>query len=266
MFKVLKTEQKPTLEDSSDLSTFKSNSNLNSDTYKKVFIVSSLDKKFLNKKRFKINRKQSKIKNLSNQKSIYGYWDKNEHNKFIEALYIYNCDWDKIRNYMGDRTYNQIVSHSQKFFLRLKKFKDTGLGLDFTSTYVNNLNIIVDIVKEKEASLNINKRLLQIISEKISFGKNIQRKKEEQLLSDATENSLNNFDLFNPLCNPNYFTSNFNPHNSKDYINVVEENKDEVNISSEFVLSPINGDNEQEVDEISIVNIDNRKNIIFLQL
>ena len=112
MFKVLKTEQKPTLEDSSDLSTFKSNSNLNSDTYKKVFIVSSLDKKFLNKKRFKINRKQSKIKNLSNQKIIYGYWDKNEHNKFIEALYIYNCDWDKIRNYMGDRTYNQIVSHS----------------------------------------------------------------------------------------------------------------------------------------------------------
>ena len=60
---------------------------------------------------------------------------------------------------MGDRTYNQIVSHTQKFFLRLKKFKDAELGLDFTSTYVNNLNIIVDIVKEKEASLNINKRL-----------------------------------------------------------------------------------------------------------
>ena len=262
MFKVLKTEQKPTLDDSLDLSTFKSNSNSNSDAYKRAFIVTSLDKKFLNKKRFKI----SKIKNISNTKNIYGYWDKNEHKKFIEALYMYNCDWDKIRDYMGDRTYYQIVSHSQKFFLRLKKFKDAELGLDFTSIYVNNLNNIVDMVKEKEASLNTNKRLLQIISEKISFGKKIKRKNDEQLSSDATENSLNNFDLFNPQCNTNDFSSNFNQHNSEDYNNEIEENKDEINISSEFNLSPTNGDKEKEVDEISIVNIDYRKNIIFLQL
>ena len=179
MFKILKTEKKQTLDDSLDLSTFKINSNLNSDIYKKVFVVSSLNKKFLNKKKFKTNRKHSKINNLSNRKNIHGYWDKNEHNKFIEALYIYNCDWDKITNYIGNRTYNQIVSHSQKFFLWLKKFKDAELGLDFTSIYANNLNNIVDMVKEKEASLNTKKRLLQIISKKISFGKNIKRKKEE---------------------------------------------------------------------------------------
>ena len=111
MFKVLKIKKKPPSDDSLDLTTFKSNSNLNSDTYKKVFIVSSLNKKFLNKKRFKIDRKNSKIKNISNTKNIYGYWDKKEHNKFIEALYIYNCDWDKIKNYIGNRTYYQIVSH-----------------------------------------------------------------------------------------------------------------------------------------------------------
>ena len=123
MSKVLKIKKKPTSDDSLDLTTFKSNSNLNSDTYKKVFIVSSLNKKFLNKKRFKIDRKESKIKNISNTKNIYGYWDKNEHNKFIEALYMYNCDWDKIKNYIGNRTYYQITSHSQKFFLRLKNSK-----------------------------------------------------------------------------------------------------------------------------------------------
>ena len=77
MSKVLKTEQKTTSDDSLHSSTFKSSSNLNSDTYKKVFIVSSL-----NKKRFKTNRKDSRI---SNRKNIHGYWDKNEHNKFIEA-------------------------------------------------------------------------------------------------------------------------------------------------------------------------------------
>ena len=75
MFKVLKIKKKPTSDDSLDLTTFKSNSNLNSDTYKKVFIVSSLNKKFLNKKRFKIDRKNSKIKNISNTKNIYGYWN-----------------------------------------------------------------------------------------------------------------------------------------------------------------------------------------------
>ena len=155
MVKVLKTEKKQSLDDSLDLSTFKSNSNLNSDTYKKIFTVSSLNKAFLNKKRFKINKKHSKIKNLSNHKNINGYWDKNEHNKFIEALYIYNCDWDKITNYIGNRTYYQIISHSQKFFLKLKKFKDDELGLDFTSTYIYNFNMILDMVKEKEASLNV---------------------------------------------------------------------------------------------------------------
>ena len=43
MSKVLKTEQKTTSDDSLHSSTFKSSSNLNSDTYKKVFIVSSLN-------------------------------------------------------------------------------------------------------------------------------------------------------------------------------------------------------------------------------
>ena len=261
MSKVLKTEQKTTSDDSLHSSTFKSSSNLNSDTYKKVFIVSSLNKKFLNKKRFKINRKDSRI---SNRKNIHGYWDKNEHNKFIEALYIYNCDWDKIKNYIGNRTYNQIVSHSQKFFLRLKKFKDAELGLDFTSIYVNSLDIIVDMVKEKEVNLNINKRLLQIISEKISFGKNIKRKEEEELLlSNATQN---NFDLFNSPYNDNNFSCNFHQHNSEDYNDEVEENKDGDNYSSKFDLSPTDGDIEKEADEISLLNINNRKNIIFLQL
>ena len=179
-------------------------------------------------------------------------------------MYIYNCDWDKVTNYIGNRTYYQITSHSQKFFLRLKKFKDAELGLDFTSIYVNSLDIIVDMVKEKEVNLNINKRLLQIISEKISFGKNIKRKEEEELLlSNATQN---NFDLFNSPYNDNNFSCNFHQHNSEDYNDEVEENKDGDNYSSKFDLSPTDGDIEKEADEISLLNINNRKNIIFLQL
>ena len=172
----------------------------------------------------------------------------------------------KVTNYIGNRTYYQIVSHSQKFFLRLKQFKDAEIGLDFTSTYVNSLNMILDMVKEKEVSLSINKRLLQIISEKISFGKNIKRKKEEELLSDTIESNPNNFDLFNPLCHPSNFSYNLNDKNLEDNNNEVEENKDEINNYFEFNLSPTDGDIENEADEISLLNIDNRRNIIFLQL
>ena len=63
----------------------------------------------------------------------------------------------------------------------MKNFKDDELGLDFTSTYANNLNIILDMVKEKEESLNTNKKLLYIISEKISFGKKIRKKKRRTI-------------------------------------------------------------------------------------
>ena len=82
--------------------------------------------------------------------------------------------------------------------------------------------------------------------------------------SDTNENNLNNFDLFNSPCNDNYFNFNFIDH--EDYNNEAKENIDGVNNSSEFNLSPTDGDNEKEADEISLLNIDNRRNIIFLQL
>ena len=126
--------------------------------------------------------------------------------------------------------------------------------------------MILDMVKEKEVSLSINKRLLQIISEKISFGKNIKRKKEEELLSDTIESNPNNFDLFNPLCHLSNFSYNLNDKNLEDNNNEVEENKDEINNYFEFNLSPSDVDIENEADEISLLNIDNISNITFLQL
>ena len=44
----------------------------------------------------------------------------------------------------------QVCSHAQKFYNRLKTFKDEELGLDFTSPNVENLNDIIIIIKEKE--------------------------------------------------------------------------------------------------------------------
>ena len=41
-----------------------------------------------------------------------GFWNKSVHNKFIEALYLYNCGWTKIESYLKNRTYKQIRSHA----------------------------------------------------------------------------------------------------------------------------------------------------------
>lgn len=268
MFKVLKVEQKYFLDDTLDSSTFttKSNSNFiintntNSNTisiHNNPFIISYKKKDFLGKKRFITKNRYSKIKKIDKEKISYGLWNKSEHNKFIEALYIYNCEWEKIKEYLGNRTRNQIRSHSQKFFLRLKNFKDIQLGLDFTSMYINNLKIIVDMIKQKEKSLNISIQLLYIISEKISFGKNVGEKDDEKdLLSTKTDN---NNDLSEPKYKENI--SDFKTNRIK-----IENNKEEIETSSEYYLSSLDSNREQEVDEISIVDSDIRKNIIFLQI
>ena len=105
-----------------------------------------------------------------------------EHNKFIEALYLYNCNWIKIEKHLKNRTYKQIRSHAQKFYVKLKSFKDDVLGLDFTSSYIKSLKDIILLINEKESNTNnIGKllydiyigKLLYDIYEKLSFGKNI---------------------------------------------------------------------------------------------
>ena len=129
MFKILKSEQKTFLDETLDSSTYKTNSDAISNN-NNSFIISSKNEDFLGKKRFITKNKYSKIEKISNEKISYGLWNQSEHNKFIEALYIHNCEWKKIKEYLGNRTRNQIRSHSQKFFLRLKNFKDIQLGLD----------------------------------------------------------------------------------------------------------------------------------------
>ena len=157
---------------------------------------------------------------------------------------------------MGNRTHYQIVSHSQKFFLRLKNFKDDELGLDFTSDFVNSLKQIVYMVKEKEESLNMNKKLLYIISEKISFGKKIKRKKGEELSSEAKEDD---FDLCPGSTNED-FSYNFI------HLNKEEENKNDIINSSEINYLDKDDHVERDMEEMSLVNIVNRNNFIFLQL
>ena len=141
--------------------------------------LSKQDSNFLGKKMFKVKKQ-----NLFNVDTgiISGKWTDEEHKKFIDALYIYNCKWYYIRKYIPTRAPEQIRSHAQKFYLRLKEFKDDSLGLDFTLDSVKNLNDIIKIVKKKELESlsNTKDKLLFILSEKLHFGKKLRRNKKKQ--------------------------------------------------------------------------------------
>ncbi|XP_073276279.1 protein REVEILLE 8-like isoform X1 [Primulina huaijiensis] len=48
-------------------------------------------------------------------------WTDDEHDKFLEALQLFDRDWKKIEDFVGSKTVIQIRSHAQKYFLKVQK-------------------------------------------------------------------------------------------------------------------------------------------------
>ena len=175
-----------------------------------LFTIKSPNNELLNKKMFRVRTKKEKTSNVCLR---YGYWSKSDHDKFIEALYLYENDWPRIQMYIKNRTYKQVRSHAQKFYLKLKTFKDEELGLDFTSSNVKNLEDIINIVKQKELISGNCGKLLHIISDRISFGKKPLKRELERLEEINEQNQINNFNDQSQInCNINNFY-NFNQMN-----------------------------------------------------
>ena len=175
-----------------------------------LFTIKSPNNELLNKKMFRVRTKKEETSNICLR---YGYWSKSDHDKFIEALYLYENDWPRIQMFIKNRTYKQVRSHAQKFYLKLKTFKDDELGLDFTSSNIKCLENIIYIVKKKESISGNYGKLLHIISERISFGKKPLKRELERLAKINEKNQINNFNDQSQInCNINNFY-NFNQMN-----------------------------------------------------
>uniref|UniRef100_A0A2P2KBF4 DNA binding protein n=1 Tax=Rhizophora mucronata TaxID=61149 RepID=A0A2P2KBF4_RHIMU len=48
-------------------------------------------------------------------------WTEPEHDKFLEALQLFDRDWKKIGAFVGSKTVIQIRSHAQKYFQKVQK-------------------------------------------------------------------------------------------------------------------------------------------------
>ena len=150
--------------------------------------------------------------------SISGRWTLKEHLQFLEGLDKYGVKWKKIKTLIKTRTTAQIRSHSQKFFLKLKRVKDEQLGIDFTSDNIDNIKEMINHIKSVNSDYDIVKVLLYL-SEKFYANKkeqkNINNKKELNSNNEKNSNFYeNNINIDNNLTNDinnNLISTNANP-------------------------------------------------------
>ena len=221
MFKITKNDEKPKNNlfkcfyyyNKKNIFSIKSTNNT-VDSNNDASLLSKDESNFLGKKMFIVKKK-----NLFSVDTgvCNGKWTDEEHQKFIEALYIYNYKWYYIRKYIPTRAPEQIRSHAQKFYLRLKTFKDDSLGLDFTVDSIQSLNDIIKIIKMKELESlsNTKGKILFIISERLHFGKKIRKNKKKLKRKSLNIKSYVNIDKKIDI--PEDDNDNDYLWNSKDY-------------------------------------------------
>ena len=202
---------------------------------------------FLNKKLKPLHK--DKYDNCHRAKSKgknEGRWTLKEHIQFLQAVEQFGLNWRKLSDVIRTRTPAQIISHSQKFFKKLKNCKDTELGIDFTLENINNINDMIAHIKSVSKDFNL-VNLLLYLSEKCKQNKNSNKKNKAYI------------DINNILCEnigKNLF--NDNEINLKDEKNVnifdKEVNKIKPIINVNLNNSPNNNFNNIFINNINFFN------------
>jgi len=122
--------------------------------------------------------------------AITGRWKFKEHIQFLEGLDKYGVNWKKICPLIKTRTANQVRSHAQKFFLKLKQVKDEQLGIDFTSDNINSIRDMINNIKSINCDYDLIKVFLYL-SEKYEVMKKDKKqiKHKKELITEIDKNS-----------------------------------------------------------------------------
>ena len=203
-------------------------------------------------------------------------WNKDERFKFLEALYNFGDNWKIIKKYIKSRSDVQVRSHAQKFFLKLRKFKDDSLGIDFTKGFYKNNR---DMIKKLKEIIDNSEHqdILAILSQKLSKEKKVKKERTTRndkdidniLANCSSQISIKN-KYFNSIAAYDY-DANININEKQD-ISKFAQNLDYLNSSEEHKLNNINLKNnineaikeKSEENERSIASKDHETNVIEL--
>ena len=169
-----------------------------------------------------------------------GRWKFKEHMLFLEGLDKYGVNWKKICPLIKTRTPNQVRSHAQKFFLKLKQVKDEQLGIDFTSDNINSIRDMINNIKSINSDYDLILVFLYLSEKYVVMKKDkktIKHKKEliieidNNSSSDKNTKNENNKDIIINNSNQDIDISNDN--------NNIFNNNNNISISNNNFMSNI---------------------------
>lgn len=172
-----------------------------------------------------------------------GRWNKDEQNRFAEAVLKFGNDWKKIQNHIFSRNITQVRSHAQKFLMKLKESKFLkNKGLELTLSWTKVMNFLRNTLSYEEL-----KELLFSVEQ--NDDKHNSKKKNKKNRKNQKLNNLNEYSEFNS--NSDTIGENNNSHflfeheydnysNEKDSFNniknkIIRKDEDEAIILQKFI-------------------------------
>ena len=238
----------------------------NESTLFKTYVFSKA-KTRLNK--FRTNKDKLNSSNINISSGINeGKWSFDEHIKFIEGIILFKNNWVKVAKYLGNRTSIQARSHSQKFYLKLKRIKNNKFNINFQDRNIKSIFDIINLLKGKNNSNNIEKEY--IINALIYLSKIINLR----LLNNTNKNKIddkynNDINDTNDIINVNE-TKNINNNTNA----IQDSGKTKKNIKK-FTINKINdklsnnnneNNDKEKDDKIRIDNTVKFKNSINIDI
>ena len=102
-----------------------------------------------------VKMKTKKFKSLKKRNFVQkdghfntGRWQKDEHERFIEAILKFGNEWKKVQKYVKTRSSTQARSHAQKFLYKVNKSNLLDLDFDFNKNSLKSLHDLESKMEE----------------------------------------------------------------------------------------------------------------------